>query len=386
MLRKICIVTGSRSEYGLLRILMSKVKESQILKLQVIVTGMHLSPEFGLTYREIEKDGFLIDAKVEMQLSSDTASGITKSTALGMIGFADTLERLSPDILIVLGDRYESLAAAISALFFKIPVAHLHGGETTEGAFDEAIRHSISKISILHFTATEAYRRRVIQMGEDPKRVYNVGAIGIEAINSQKLLTRSELEKNIGYVFKDRNLLVTYHPETLSEISPAIQFREMLTALSKFPEIGIIFTYPNSDVAGRVIIDMINEFCLTRSNAVAFKSLGSVRYLSCLKYVDGLVGNSSSAIIELPSFNKGAINIGGRQKGRLAAGNIINCVPKQKSIVNAINQLYSSSFRQILKSIVNPYYKKNTSNSILRILSTYPLDKSISKTFYDLDH
>ncbi|MBI2283831.1 MAG: UDP-N-acetylglucosamine 2-epimerase (hydrolyzing) [Bacteroidetes bacterium] len=385
MLRKICIVTGSRSEYGLLRILMSKVKQSRNLQLQVIVTGMHLSPEFGLTYREIEKDGFTIDARVEMQLSSDTASGITKSTGLGMIGFADALERLSPDILVVLGDRYESFAAAISALFFKIPVAHLHGGETTEGAFDEAIRHSISKISMLHFTATEAYRKRVIQMGEDPKRVFNVGAIGIEAINSQKLLTRSELEKNIGYVFRSRNLLVTYHPETLSKISPAIQFGEMLAALSKFPEIGIIFTYPNSDVAGRVIIDMINEFCTTRPNAVAFKSLGSVRYLSCLKYVDGLLGNSSSAIIELPSFKRGAINIGGRQKGRLAAANIINCAAKRKSIISAIDQLYSSSFRRTLKSVVNPYYRKNTSSTIVKVLSSYPLDKSISKPFHDID-
>lgn len=385
MLRKVCIVTGSRSEYGLLRILMSKVKQSRILQLQMIVTGMHLSPEFGLTYREIEKDGFTIDARVEMQMSSDTASGITKSTGLGMIGFADALERLSPDILVVLGDRYESFAAAISALFFKIPVAHLHGGETTEGAFDEAIRHSISKISILHFTATEAYRKRVIQMGEDPKRVFNVGAIGIEAISGQKLLTRSELEKNIGYVFRDRNLLVTYHPETLSKISPAIQFGEMLAALSEFPEIGIIFTYPNSDVAGRVIIDMINEFCATRPNAMAFKSLGSVRYLSCLQYVDGLLGNSSSAIIELPSFKRGAINIGGRQKGRLAAANIINCAAKRKSIVNAIDQLYSSSFRRTLKSVVNPYYKKNTSSAIVKILSDYPLDKSISKPFHDID-
>lgn len=364
---------------------MSKVKQSCLLQLQVIVTGMHLSPEFGLTYREIEKDGFTIDARVEMQLSSDTASGITKSTGLGMIGFADALERLSPDILVVLGDRYESFAVAISALFFKIPVAHLHGGETTEGAFDEAIRHSISKISMLHFTATEAYRKRVIQMGEDPKRVFNVGAIGIEAINSQKLLTRSELEKNIGYVFRSRNLLVTYHPETLSKISPAIQFGEMLAALSKFPEIGIIFTYPNSDVAGRVIIDMINEFCTIRPNAVAFKSLGSVRYLSCLKYVDGLLGNSSSAIIELPSFKRGAINIGGRQKGRLAAANIINCAAKRKSIASAIDQLYSSSFRRALKSVVNPYYKKNTSSTIIRVLSSYPLDKSISKPFHDIN-
>lgn len=363
---------------------MRKVKESRSLKLQVIVTGMHLSPEFGLTYQEIEKDGFAIDAKIEMQLSSDTAPGITKSTGLGIIGFADAFERLSPDVLVVLGDRYESFAAAVSALFFKIPVAHLHGGETTEGAFDEALRHSISKISMLHFSATDAYRKRIIQMGEDPKRVFNVGAIGIEAIHSQKLLSKTELETSIGYKFRDRNLLVTYHPETLSKVSPAVQFGELLAALTKFPDIGFIFTYPNSDVAGRVIIDMINDFCAKNSNAVAFKSLGSVRYLSCLKYVDGLVGNSSSAIIELPSFKKGAVNIGGRQKGRLAAANIIHCEPKQKLIVGAIERLYHSSFKRILKNVKNPYYRKNTSNAIVKVLASYPLDKSISKPFHDL--
>ncbi len=383
--RKICIVTGSRSEYGLLRILMEEISNNPELELQIVVTGMHLSPEFGLTYKEIENDGFVINRKVEMQLSSDTPTGITKSTGLGVVGFADVFADIRPDILVILGDRYESFAAVITALFFKIPVAHLHGGETTEGAFDEAIRHSITKMAYLHFVSTEEYRKRVIQLGEHPDRVFNVGALGCQSINKQALLSKEELEEDIDFKFESRSLIVTYHPETLGKKPPAIQFSELLAALDVFPDIKIIFSYPNSDTEGRLLIEMINEFCSSHPNSKAFKSLGSLRYLSCLKYVDGVIGNSSSAIIELPSYKKGAVNIGNRQKGRVLADNIINCHPEKKAIQNAINQLFSDEFKRQLENVMNPYENGNTSGKIVEILKSYSLHEMLAKSFCDLE-
>ncbi len=245
VIKKICVVTGSRSEYGLLSLLMKDIQETVNLELQLIVTGMHLSPEFGNTAKEIENDGFKIDKRVEMLLSSDTATGITKSTGLGMIGFADAFSDLNPDLIIILGDRFESLSVASAALFFRIPVAHIHGGETTEGAFDESIRHSITKMSYLHFVSTEVYRKRVIQLGEDPERVFNVGALGCQIINSQHLISKQKLEESIKFKFDKKNLLVTYHPETLQEKSPAIQFQELLDALMYFPDVNIVFSLPD---------------------------------------------------------------------------------------------------------------------------------------------
>ena len=317
---KICVVTGSRAEYGLLSRLMQMIQEDSGLKLQVIATNMHLSPEFGLTYQEIEKDGFFINKKVEMLLSSDTANGTAKSVGLATIGFADAYEDLKPDLLLVLGDRYEILSAVTTALFYKIPVAHLHGGEITEGAYDDAIRHAITKMSHLHFTSTEEYRKRVIQLGENPERVFNVGAIGIDNIKHLKLLSRDVLERELQFLLKEQTILVTYHPVTLDENDTRMQFQCLLNVLNDRQDIRIIFTLPNSDTGGRVIIPMIQDFVkCNKDRAIAFASLGSLRYLSVLRCVSAVVGNSSSGIIEAPSFGIPTLNIGNRQKGRIVA-------------------------------------------------------------------
>ena len=316
-MRKICVVTGSRAEYGLLSRLMHMIQMDSALKLQIIVTNMHLSPEFGLTYREIEKDGFCIDKKVEMMLSSDTSNATTKSVGLAIIGFADAYEDLQPDLLLVLGDRYEILAAVTAALFYKIPVAHLHGGEVTEGAYDDAIRHAITKMSHLHFTSTEEYRQRVIQLGEAPERVFYVGAIGIDNIWHIELLSKESLENSLSFLLNGKTLLLTYHPVTLDREDAERQFRNLLSVLESRKDLRIIFTLPNSDTGGRVIIPMIHDFVERHTDrSIAFTSLGQIRYLSALQYITAVVGNSSSGILEVPSFGKPTLNIGRRQKGR----------------------------------------------------------------------
>ena len=384
-MRKICVVTGTRAEYGLLRWVMEGIRNSLKLELQVIATGMHLSPEFGLTYREIEKDGFRIDRKVEMLLSSDTPIGITKSMGLGLIGFADALNELKPDLLLVLGDRYEIFAAVSAAMVARIPVAHLHGGETTEGAFDEAIRHSITKMSHLHFVAAEEYRQRVIQLGEHPDRVFQVGGLGVDNICKIKLLEKEELEESIGFKLGKKNLLITFHPVTLEENSSAKQMKELIEALDNLNETKLIFTMPNSDTDGRVIFQMIEKFVKKHPNANAFTSLGQLRYLSCIKYVDGVVGNSSSGLAEVPTFKKGTINIGDRQKGRLKAESVIDCEANKKSISSAIQKLYSAEFQAKLKTVKNPYGSGGASTAILKILESVSLDGILKKEFYNIN-
>ena len=318
--RKICVFTDTRAEYGLLRCVMEGIKHSPKLELQVIATGTHLSPEFGLTYKEIENDKFLIDKKVEIVLSSDTPSAISKSTGLGMIGFADAFNDLKPDLAIMLGDRYELMAAAFTALVSHIPIAHISGGETTEGAFDEAIRHSITKMAWWHFVAAEEYKNRVIQLGEDPERVFNVGGLGVDAIKKTNLLSKRDLLKRIDIKFGKKNLLITFHPVTLEKQTSEKQFKNLLDALNTFHDINIIFTMPNSDSDGRVIKKMIEEFVSKHTErATAFSSLGHLNYLSTIQYVDGVVGNSSSGLSEVPTFKIGTVNIGDRQKGRLKA-------------------------------------------------------------------
>ena len=339
MTRKICVITGTRAEYGLLRWVMQGIKDDPDLTLQITVTGMHLSPEFGLTYQAIEQDGFQIDRKVEMLTSSDTPVGIAKSMGLGLIGFADALDELQPDLIVVLGDRFEIFAAVSAALVARIPVAHLHGGETTEGAFDEALRHSITKMSHLHFVAAEEYRKRVIQLGEYPDHVFNVGGLGIDNILKLNLLEKDELEKSLDFKLGKKNLLITFHPVTLEHGTSANQMVELLSALEKLEETHLIFTMPNSDTDGRVLFQMIVEFVSKHPHAKAFTSLGQLRYLSCIKYVDGVVGNSSSGLAEVPSFKKGTINIGDRQKGRLKAVSVIDCEPNKISINNTIHKL-----------------------------------------------
>ena len=385
MKRKICVVTGTRAEFGLLRWLMAEIQASQNLELQVVATGMHLSPEFGSTYREIEDAGFKIDAKVEMLLSSDTTPAVTKSMGLGVIGFADAYERLTPDIVVVLGDRFEIFAAASAAMIAGIPIAHIHGGETTEGAFDEAIRHSITKMSHLHFVAAEEYRQRVVQLGEHPNRVFNFGGMGIDAIKRIKLFGREELEKSLELRFGERSLLVTFHPVTLEGgASSATQMGELLAALEELKDTTLIFTMPNADTGSRELSAMVRDFTQRHPNAKVYESLGQLRYFSCLAQIDGVVGNSSSGLAEAPSFKIGTVNIGDRQKGRLKADSVIDCEPNRETIRAALDMLYSADFQAGLASVANPYGTGGASEEIVKVLAEYPLDNILKKQFYNM--
>jgi UDP-N-acetylglucosamine 2-epimerase (non-hydrolysing)/GDP/UDP-N,N'-diacetylbacillosamine 2-epimerase (hydrolysing) len=382
-MRKICIVTGTRAEYGLLYWLMTEIKSDPELHLQIVVTGMHLSPEFGLTYKTIVEDGFNIDAKVEMLLSSDTTIGITKSIGLGLIGFADALESLRPDIMVLLGDRFEILAAVQAALVARIPVAHIHGGETTEGAIDESIRHAITKMSHIHFVAAEAYRTRVIQMGEHPDTVFNVGALGIENFKRLPLLDKTQLEQNINFYLGATSFLVTYHPTTLGSNDPGAAMRSLLDALDHFPDAHIIFTKPNSDTDGRVLCHMIDEYCRhNESRVVVFTSMGQIRYLSALRLVDAVIGNSSSGIIEAPVCNTPTVNIGERQSGRLKANSIIDCLESTESIVAAIQKALSPQFHEKIKLGGSLYGYGESAVHIKNHLKQMSLNTV--KRFYDL--
>lgn len=384
MTRKICVITGTRAEYGLLRWVMQGIKDDPELALQIIATGMHLSPEFGLTYREIEHDGFEIDRKVEMLTSSDTPVGIAKSMGLGLIGFADALNQLKPDLILVLGDRFEIFAAVAAALVARIPVAHLHGGETTEGAFDEAIRHSITKMSHLHFVAAEEYSQRVIQLGEQPDRVFLVGGLGIDNIKRLKLLDRTELESSLDFKLGHKNLLITFHPATLETATAADQMEELLAALAELSDTRLIFTMPNADTDGRELIKMVERFAAQHPNARAYTSLGQLRYLSCIAHVDGVVGNSSSGLLEVPSFRKGTVNIGDRQRGRLQSECVINCEPSRLNITKALQRLYSAEFQAILSRARNPYGDGGASEKVVQTLKDHVFDGIAQKVFYDL--
>ncbi|RED84038.1 UDP-N-acetylglucosamine 2-epimerase [Cohnella phaseoli] len=382
--RKICVVTGTRAEYGLLYWLMKEIDQDPELELIVAVTGMHLSPEFGSTYQQIEKDGFSIHEKIEILLSSDTAVSITKSIGLGVIGFGEMFDRLKPDLLVILGDRYEIMAAAQAAIISRIPIAHLHGGETTEGAFDEAIRHSITKMSHIHFTAAEPYRRRVIQLGENPSLVFNYGAPGIENINRLKLMDRKSLEDSIGFQFGTLNFLVTYHPVTLDRNGPGGAMGQLLLALDQFPEARIIFTKPNSDTDGRIITALIDEYCERHpTRTKSFISMGQLRYLSAIQYSHVVIGNSSSGIIEVPALKKATVNIGDRQLGRLRSASVIDCSEDQESIVSSIRYAMSEKFQNELDSVEHIYGDGQTSLKIKEVLKTVNLDGILKKSFYD---
>ena len=387
--RKVCVVTGTRAEYGLLRYLMEAIRDSKELELQLIVTGMHLSPEFGLTYREIEADGFKIDRKVEMLLSSDTSVGIAKATGLGMIGMADAIEQLSPDILVLLGDRFEIIAAAIAALYARVPIAHIHGGETTAGAFDEGIRHAITKMSHLHFVAAEDYRRRVIQLGECPNHVHLVGGMGVDGILKTQLLGRPELEERLDFALGKRNLLVTFHPVTLEHATAESQFSQLLVALESLSDdTHILFTLPNSDTDGRILIQMTHEFVQrTGKRSAAFTSLGQLRYWSLLKLVDAVIGNSSSGLLEAPSLQTPTVNIGDRQAGRIAADSVIHCEPNEVDIAVAIHQVLSDEFQSKCAATINPYGNGGATDKIVSVLKDAVLDPDLlKKSFYDLGH
>lgn len=381
--KKICIVTGSRAEYGLLYYLIKEIKKNSKLNPQIIVTGMHLSSKFGFTYKEIEKD-FKINKKINLLLSSDTDLGVSKSIGKAITSFSRAYNELRPDIMLFLGDRYEIFSAAIAAMLAKIPIAHIHGGETTEGSLDEAMRHSITKMSHLHFVSNEKYKRRVIQLGEKPNSVFNVGALGVENIKKVKLIKKKQLETEINFKFLKNNLMVTFHPETLENNLNQMHIKELFTALSKLKKFGLIFTMPNADINNSMIFKKIIEFCNTHKNAKYYLSLGQKRYFSCLKYVDAVIGNSSSGILEVPSFKKPTINIGDRQKGRLQAKSIINCNLNSNSILRALKKINSKEFQTMTKFIKNPYYKLGTCSKIVSILQNVKLKNILKKNFYDL--
>ena len=383
-MRKICFVTGTRAEYGLLSRLMRLVKEDKDLQLQVIATNMHLMPEYGETYKEIEKDGFTIDKKVYMHKPSDDAHGIISSMAEEMQGMNDALSELKPDILVLLGDRYEILVAAQVALIHRIPIAHIHGGEVTEGAFDDAIRHSVTKMSSLHFTSCEEYRHRVIQMGEQPSRVFDVGSLGVENIKAVPLMTKDELEASLDFKIDTQTILVTYHPVTLGG-DPAKDIREFLDALDQLKDLKVIFTMPNSDTGRDAIALAVENYVEKHSNrAKAYTSLGLKRYLSTLQFVKAAVGNSSSGIIEVPSFGIPTLNIGDRQKGRLASKSVVNCGTSKDEVIAGLKLCLSEEMQKAAKTYENPYAKPDTANLIYQELKNIELAGLNLKTFYDL--
>lgn len=382
--RKICVVTGTRAEYGLLFWLMKEIEADNELELQIIATGMHLSPEFGLTYKEIEKD-FKIDKKIEMLLSSDTAVGISKSMGLAQIGFADAYDELKPDIVVVLGDRYEIFSAVSAAMMSRIPIAHLSGGELTLGAIDDSIRHAITKMSHLHFVATDEYKKRVLQLGEDENRIFNFGEAGLDNIYKLKLLNKEEFEQSIEFKLAKKSIIFTYHPTTLDDKEKIINyFKNILDALEKLKDTSIIFTKANSDVGGRVINSMLEKFTQKHTNTKLFTSLGQLRYISALQYVDAVVGNTSSGLVEAPSFQIGTINIGDRQKGRIQAKSVINAQATKESLAKAFSLLYSKAFKDQLKNVVNPYGIGGGSVKTKEVLKKTDLSKILYKEFKDI--
>jgi len=374
-MHKICVVTGTRAEYGLLKPLMDKIKSDAGLQLQLIVTGTHLSPEFGLTYKQIEEDGFVIDEKVEMLLSSDTSVGIVKSMGLCTIAMADALQKLNPNLLVILGDRYEMLAVAQSALIMQIPIAHIAGGECTFGAYDDSIRHSISKMSTWHFVATEEYKKRVIQLGESPKRVFNVGAPGIENTLKLSLFSKEQVYKNLKLYSDKPLLLITLHPETNNETT---SINNLLTVLNKYERFNIIFTKSNADNGGHYINNQIKKYCEQYKNAKLYDSLGQLLYLSTVKYADVVIGNSSSGLVEVPYLRTPTVDIGNRQEGRLKPSSVINCDTTIESIDNAIHRAfhYDGKFERL-------FGKGETSTEIIKIIKQIQ-DFSVKKEFYDI--
>ena len=378
-MRKVAVFTGTRAEYGLLYWLLKDLQQDSEIELQLLVSAMHLSPEFGMTYQQIEADGFTITEKVEMLLSSDSAVGTAKSIGLGVLGFADALERMKPDVLVVLGDRFEALAVTQAAMILRIPIAHIHGGEITEGAYDDAIRHAITKLSLLHFTSTEAHRNRVIQLGEHPSRVFNVGAVGLDHLQRSKMFSLAELSASLNFKLEQPYFLVTYHPVTLASEPAKASFENLLKALDAFPQHQIILTYPNADDGGREIIPLLEAYAKQQpSRVLAIPSLGQKRYLSAVKHAAAIVGNSSSGIIEVPSFKVPTVNIGERQRGRLAAESVFSCPSTTAAIIETLQLGLKSDLTQV----VNPYGKGKASEAILKQLKA--ADLSVVKTFYDL--
>lgn len=385
-MKKIIILTATRAEYGLLAPIIKKLKKESGIEVKVVATGAHLSPEFGMTVDEIQKDGITVDKKIEILLSSDSTIAVSKAMGLALISFSEYFNEEDPDALIVLGDRYETLAVCIAALNERIPIIHLHGGEATEGAIDEAVRNAITKLSYLHFTSTEEYRKRVIQMGEEPARVFNVGAMGVENAMHTNTLTKEELEASLGCKLENYAVL-TFHPVTLEEHTAKSQIKALMDAISKYPNITFICTKANADMEGRLVNKCIDEYSKKYDNIKLFASLGMRRYMSALKYAKFVVGNSSSGIIEVPSFHIPTINIGDRQKGRIQAETVINCKPEKESIVKAIDMALSDDFNNNIKSIINPYGDGRTSYKVVEHIKDLIINENIGikKKFYDIE-
>lgn len=379
--RRVCAFTGTRAEYGLLRWLMEDLRDDPAVALQVLASGAHLCPEFGYTVTAIEADGFTIDARIDMLLASDSPVAVAKSMGLGVIGYADALDRLRPDILVILGDRYEALAIAQTAMALRIPIAHIHGGEATEGVIDEAIRHAITKMAHLHFTAAEPYRRRVIQMGEAPERVFAVGAPGLDNLHRLPLPDRATLESELGFTLTSPVLLVTYHPVTLSTIDPAVPMAALLDALDRFPAARVVFTKANADAHGRALNRMIDDYAAARPGRVlASPSLGQRRYLALMRLADAVVGNSSSGIIEAPAAGTPTVNVGDRQRGRLRAPSVIDCAEDTEAIAEAI----AAALAGTVTATDSPYGGGGASARMATLLRDLPLDGLLDKRFYDL--
>lgn len=383
--RRVAVVTGTRADYGLLYWLIRDLHAAPDLELQLVVTGMHLMPEFGRTIEVIERDGFPIAATVDLELTSDTPEAVARAMGVGMIGFASCFARLAPEIVVILGDRFEMLAAASAAFVQRVPIAHIHGGEVTEGALDEGFRHAITKLSALHFTAADPYRRRVIQMGEPPGRVFNVGAPGLDHLRRTALLEREALEQALALELGAQNFLVTFHPATLDTEDAATQCRALLAALDAFPEARIVFTLPNADPGGRAIMPLLEDYAARhRERCRLFASLGQLRYLSLLRQVQVVIGNSSSGIIEAPSFGAATVNIGDRQQGRLRAASVIDCGTGATEIEAAIRQALSPAFRAGLTDVENPYGAGDASGRMLDVLGRADLAALQRKPFHDL--
>ena len=364
---------------------MHEIQAAETLQLQILASGMHLSPEFGMTIQEIRTDGFEPDETIEILLSSDTPTAICKSMGLAMIGYGEALQRLKPDMVVVLGDRFETFCMAAAAQVCRVPLAHVHGGETTEGAIDEAFRHSITKMSHLHFASCEEYRKRIIQLGEAPDRAFNVGALGVENIRCMSLMGRSELAESIGFNLENPYFLVTFQPVTLEKSTSEGQFQSLLDALDAFPEYNVILTKTNADTDGRVINRLIEDYAEKRpERCIAVTSLGTHRYLSAMKYAIAVIGNSSSGIIEAPTFKIPTVNIGNRQKGRIQAASILNCSPDADAVRQTIVHALSPAFRQSLSGISNPYDRLDTCSRIVRLLEKSDIFGIMKKSFYDI--
>jgi GDP/UDP-N,N'-diacetylbacillosamine 2-epimerase (hydrolysing) len=382
-MRKICVYTSGRMDYGLLRGVMKEIQASNNLELQIIASGMHLSSEFGKTVDEMIEDGFHPHEKVEILLSSDTPVGICKAMGLAMIGYGEAIQRLQPDIIVLLGDRFETFCMAAAAQVCRVPIAHIHGGETTQGAIDEAFRHSITKMAHLHFASCEPYRQRIIQLGESPERVFNVGALGVENIKKMSIMSRQELFESIGFNLDEPYFVVTFHPVTLEKGASGIQFKNLLHVLEQFSDRKVIFTKTNADTDGRVINEMIDRFAERHSErCMAIESLGMKRYLSAVKYAQAVIGNSSSGILEVPAFKVPTVNIGDRQKGRIHAESVIDCIPESQAIKAAILKSFDPLFRSSLQSLQNPYEKEGTAAEIRNVLEMTDFENILKKSFY----